>query len=141
MSNSPYRSHVRSYSSHSLNDSDTFISEQHSSLISPPLPPSYKTIKDATTPRTGPPSPAFSYKTDSYLRRPTSYKDYTSEMGESYPLADTPPLTPLQVAERDLQIRAKSDDKLKRFVRRFRFAVRTFDLGCRYNTPSSNRLI
>jgi hypothetical protein len=126
MSYYPPKTNVRSFSNPR--------GEQGEDLLSPPLTPSFSKLKEGTTNTTRlPPSPALSFRTDSYLQRAASYRNYGSEMDESYPLTDHRPYaTPLQVADLDVRTRREKDEKLKTHIRRFRFIVRALNLGCRF---------
>jgi len=63
------------------------------------------------------------------LRRPTSYREYI-EFEERDPLTPADMEATLQEAQQQAQRRMEQDEKLKANIRRFRFVVRTLNLGC-----------
>jgi hypothetical protein len=123
-------SHVRSYSS-PRTELDPFFTNQRTQLLSPPQTPSFPKVKEWATPVEQPLSPALTYRTDSYRDRPTSYRSYTHEMDDSYPLAERYRTESIHVADQNVQRNLERDESLKKNIRRFRFVVRVLNLGCR----------
>lgn len=94
-------------------------------LLSPPLTPEMDPPPEikVSSPVDGPPSPP----TTSHSRT-TSYNNYTP-VGENIPLTDRH--MSIALADQYLMKHQEQDAKLKKFIRRFRFCIRSLSLGCR----------
>lgn len=123
-------SHIRSYSS-PRNELDPFLTNSGTQLQSPPQTPPFSKVKQWTRPVEQPLSPALTFRTDSYCDRPTSYRSYTYETDDNYPLAERYTTDSIHLADQNVQRNLERDGRLKKSIRRFRFIVRVLNLGCR----------
>jgi|SRR5277367_4315670 len=132
MSGDPSRTHVRSYSSPRY-EREHFISSQRLSaaeILSPSPTPSYQESRGWTPPVLPPLSPGWSQRARSNYTE-TSYRSYVPEMDEEYPLTECHESVQ-KLGDMDVEWNQERDQKLKKWVRRFRFVVRVLNLGCRF---------
>ena len=95
-------------------------------LLSPPLSPAMGPPPDIKvfSPVDGQPSPPITSH-----GRNTSYNNYTP-VGENIPPTDRH--TSIALADQYLMKHQEQDARLKKFIRRFRFSIRSLSLGCRF---------
>lgn len=66
----------------------------------------------------------------------TSYSNYVPELDEEYLLTERHDSVQ-KLADMEVESKQEKDQKLKKWVRRFRFVVRVLNLGCRFVSTRS----
>ena len=137
MSGYPSRTHARS----PRYEREPFISSQRSAadILSPPPTPSYQQSRSWTPPvRSQALTPGGIQRAHSNYTE-TSYSNYVHEMDEEYLLTERHDSVQ-KLADMEVESKQEKDQKLKKWVRRFRFVVRVLNLGCRF-VPTRSCLI
>jgi hypothetical protein len=128
MSGYPSRTHARS----PRYEREPFISSQRLSaadILSPPPHPSYQQSR-SWAPPVWPQAPGGIQRAHSNYTE-TSYSNYVPETDEEYLLTERHDSVQ-QLVEMEVESKQEKDQKLKKWVRRFRFVVRVLNLGCRF---------